>query len=176
MTGYDPDDLRTHQTAWRKALEIARDGSDADDRSYWEHEIEVFDRTLMAITGGPNGNRIRELKAGTEPAREPKEHPDGYGKWWHDHNPWAQNAIYVPVGELARALGHPDVPEHWLAYSGRLDAYILPQPNGFLHAGVRYGTAGEQYLSPNTYSKLAQEELLRLADEYGNDRGYAAGP
>jgi hypothetical protein len=50
----DFNDLITHRAAWRHALEIARDNAevrdpDIDDRAYWEHEIQVFDRTIGTL-------------------------------------------------------------------------------------------------------------------------------
>lgn len=46
-----PDDLFSHEDAWRSAIEEMRDNAPSktedgnDDRSYWEHELNVFDRT-----------------------------------------------------------------------------------------------------------------------------------
>lgn len=47
-------DLISHRSAWRSALEIARDNAevsppDIDDVSYWEREIKVLDRTLGVL-------------------------------------------------------------------------------------------------------------------------------
>jgi hypothetical protein len=48
------EDLRTHATAWRGALVNAqvnsRDTFDIADKSYWQHEIETFDRVIRALT------------------------------------------------------------------------------------------------------------------------------
>lgn len=44
-----PEDLFTHRSAWRRALGILRDIAEADDKSYWQHEIDAFDRTFSAI-------------------------------------------------------------------------------------------------------------------------------
>lgn len=66
MSGYDPDDLRTHSRNWRQALEIARDScrlpSESDDRAYWEHEIKVFDRTMKGLLGDLDGAPITDVK------------------------------------------------------------------------------------------------------------------
>jgi hypothetical protein len=48
-------DLGTHRRAWRTSLLASMrrakyDPPDIDDRSYWEHEIEVFDRVLEILT------------------------------------------------------------------------------------------------------------------------------
>jgi hypothetical protein len=48
------EDLRTHASAWRNALVNARERAevfrpDTDDRSYWQHEIESFDRVIRAL-------------------------------------------------------------------------------------------------------------------------------
>lgn len=53
--GFDLNDLITHRLAWREALVFARDNAapasaDQDDRSYWEHELAVFDRTFSIFT------------------------------------------------------------------------------------------------------------------------------
>lgn len=50
-----PDDLFSHQDAWRRALELLRDTAevtppDIDDRAYWQHELDVFDRVFAALT------------------------------------------------------------------------------------------------------------------------------
>lgn len=50
----DLHDFISHRDSWRKALVIARDAAkvvypDIDDRSYWEHEIEAFDRAFEII-------------------------------------------------------------------------------------------------------------------------------
>lgn len=50
-----PDDLFSHESAWRSAIEEMRDNAPShtedgnDDRSYWEHELAVFDRTWTAL-------------------------------------------------------------------------------------------------------------------------------
>ncbi|MBR8427286.1 hypothetical protein [Burkholderia cenocepacia] len=49
-----PDDFRTHHSAWREGLVIARDRAivqapDVDDRAYWEHEISAYDRAFAGI-------------------------------------------------------------------------------------------------------------------------------
>lgn len=56
-----PYDLFTHRDAWRKALEAARDTAeisspDIDDRSYWQHELDVFDRVFAALAAKENQN------------------------------------------------------------------------------------------------------------------------
>lgn len=48
------EDCRTHRQAWRSALEIAKrngivEPPDRDDKSYWQHEIDAFDRTFSAL-------------------------------------------------------------------------------------------------------------------------------
>ncbi|CAJ6611449.1 Uncharacterised protein [Burkholderia pseudomallei] len=49
-----PDDFRTHHSAWREGLVIARDRAivrppDVDDRAYWEHELSAYDRAFATI-------------------------------------------------------------------------------------------------------------------------------
>lgn len=47
------EDLVSHYRAWRDALIAMRDNTKNDaDRSYWNHEITAFDRTLRILTGG----------------------------------------------------------------------------------------------------------------------------
>jgi hypothetical protein len=82
----------------------------------------------------------------------------------HWTNPW-NDAIPVTLLELAAChygLGKPcgaldgssviltidHILAHWRQYGNKLDAYILPQPNGWHSIGVRYGNEGQQYLSP----------------------------
>jgi len=50
-----PGNVLTHRNAWRKALVAARDAAevsppDVDDRAYWEHEIQAFDRTFDKLS------------------------------------------------------------------------------------------------------------------------------
>lgn len=42
-------DLRTHRQHWRAALVVTR--GQADDRPFWQHEIDVFDKTILILTG-----------------------------------------------------------------------------------------------------------------------------
>jgi hypothetical protein len=49
-----PDDLFSHKYAWLYALQAARDTAlvdppDINDRSYWVHEIKVFQRVYAAL-------------------------------------------------------------------------------------------------------------------------------
>ncbi|ABO60221.1 hypothetical protein Bcep1808_7344 (plasmid) [Burkholderia vietnamiensis G4] len=49
-----PDDFRTHHSAWREGLVIARDRAllqppEINDRLYWEHELTAYDRAFAAI-------------------------------------------------------------------------------------------------------------------------------
>lgn len=45
-------DLTTHRASWRLALIIAREAATEDgDHSYWQHELNAFDRTFKALTG-----------------------------------------------------------------------------------------------------------------------------
>ena len=44
-----PDDLFSHRDAWRRGLGILRDLSEADDKPYWQHEINAYDRTFNAL-------------------------------------------------------------------------------------------------------------------------------
>jgi hypothetical protein len=47
-------DCKTHYDAWRSAIagKCEPFGSD-DDRSYWDHELRVFDRTFAALSTNP---------------------------------------------------------------------------------------------------------------------------
>lgn len=47
-------DLQSHSAAWRKTIAEALDRADwsledLDDRSYWQHELDVFDRVVAAL-------------------------------------------------------------------------------------------------------------------------------
>lgn len=49
-----PDDLFSHHQTWRSALVAQRDAAkveppDLDDRAYWQHEIDVFDRVYADL-------------------------------------------------------------------------------------------------------------------------------
>src|SRR5215471_2009159 len=73
---------------------------------------------------------------------------------WHLHNPWKDSVVYVPIGELAacvaggmitgtdgqsRPYTRARVLRNWLQNGNKVDAYILPQPDGHHSLGVRYG-------------------------------------
>jgi hypothetical protein len=95
---------------------------------------------------------------------------------WHEHNPWADLVVYVPIERLAECVAGGTVREvdgSVVAYDvarvlkhfrqgerSKLDAYILPQPSGSHSLGVRYGAEGSQYYSPyNAHPELAQALL-----------------
>lgn len=54
QSGKLPEDLFTHKDAWRAALECALvtvvdTDCENDNKSYWEHELKVFDRVFAAL-------------------------------------------------------------------------------------------------------------------------------
>lgn len=58
-----PNNFRTHRSAWRSALALARDScapktEDTDDRAYWEHELAAYDRSF---------DRLERLMRDAEP-------------------------------------------------------------------------------------------------------------
>ena len=93
---------------------------------------------------------------------------------WHDHNPWNDRVVYVSLKELAAVTARRDAPAtgqasdrdiifvlaHWRAYGEKLDAYVLPQPDGFHSIGVRYGAGVAEYLSPAVVDEEALQSLL----------------
>lgn len=95
---------------------------------------------------------------------------------WHDCNPWADRAVYVPLEELAEAVAGGTImvesgrrvvdrnPQYllrgWRAYGDRLDAYILPQPHGQHAAGIRFGPKDSDYLSLSPHSPARVADLL----------------
>jgi len=103
--------------------------------------------------------------------------------YWREHNPYDDAAVYVPLEEMAECvaggwIGLGDgttvrkTPEfvysRWIEqYGERLDAYVLPQPNGRHLLGVRYGSEGSQYLSSEAGDPEKVEALLRrYSNEY----------
>jgi hypothetical protein len=85
---------------------------------------------------------------------------------WHDVNPWRDQIVYVPIERLAECVAGGTIFDSrigkavpydvaWLlAHWGqggrdRLDAYILPQPDGRHSIGVRWGADGPEYYSPH---------------------------
>jgi len=95
----------------------------------------------------------------------------------HWPNPW-DDVVYVPIEELAAVCqgigqGCTDIDgsrfiltadrvlEHWRQAGDKLDAYILPQPNGWHEIGIRYGERGNQYLSPMADRELVTALLRR---------------
>lgn len=83
---------------------------------------------------------------------------------WHEHNPWRDRCVYVPIAELAACLWYlgqlrrrsdgtqdvltVDVLVHEWAGAGPVDAYVLRQPSGWHSGGIRFGAAPDAYLSP----------------------------
>lgn len=101
-----------------------------------------------------------------------------YDPFWHEHNPWNDHILYVPIEELAAchmSVGQPYarngdeiliytkemVLDQWHQHGGKLDAYILTGP--ILTAGVRYGAEGREYLSPG----FSLPKLWTLVQKYG---------
>ncbi len=97
----------------------------------------------------------------------------------HWPNPW-DDVVYVPIEELAAcyaALGQDCIDidgsrfvwtvdrvlEHWRSAGDKLDAYILPQPSGWHDIGIRYGSKGNQYLSPGADRERVTALLKRYS-------------
>ena len=96
---------------------------------------------------------------------------------WHNVNPWRDQIVYVPIERLAECVAGGTILDadgvvrpynvawllaHW-AQCGRdkLDAYILPQPNGLHSLGVvRYGAEGSEYFSPHNAHPEKTKALL----------------
>jgi hypothetical protein len=84
---------------------------------------------------------------------------------WHRQNPWRDQITYVPIERLAACVAGGTILDadgvvrrysvawllaHWAqAGRDRLDAYILPQPDGRHSLGIRYGAEGSEYFSPH---------------------------
>lgn len=95
---------------------------------------------------------------------------------WHDANPWRDDIVYVPIERLAECVAGGTIREidgsvvpydvaRVLRHFGqvgrrKLDAYILPQPDGFHSLGVRYGAAGSEYYSPHNAHPEKTQALL----------------
>lgn len=100
---------------------------------------------------------------------------------WHESNPWADKAVYVPVEDLAEAVSGGTIMvgsdrrivdrdaryllQSWSAYGDRLDAYILPQPQGQHAAGVRFGPRESDYLSLSPLHPAKVADLLASHEE-----------
>jgi hypothetical protein len=93
---------------------------------------------------------------------------------WHDSNPWAETAVYVPAEELAAALAGGNVRlangavetldaafilDAWRNH-GNYDAYILPPTPSGHSVGIRYGARPDDYLSPHVRNQAAVAELF----------------
>lgn len=75
LTPMQPDDLLSHRASWRQALALCRDGSMPspglehedpgwdDDRSYWQHELDVFDRVFDELEKRHGKRREAALQA-----------------------------------------------------------------------------------------------------------------
>lgn len=80
---------------------------------------------------------------------------------WHDFNPWARNCVYISEEEMREVLGESWPDEMLSAYGTRLDAYIIPQPDGRYSFGIRYGKEGGDYLSPVIYREEGDAIMAR---------------
>ncbi len=49
------DDCFSHRGVWRSAISSARDRAVDDDRSYWQHELKAFDRTMDILAALSRG-------------------------------------------------------------------------------------------------------------------------
>jgi len=52
-----PANFTTHRSAWRDAIVMARDSApsatvDSDERGYWQHELDAFDRSFYRLLAG----------------------------------------------------------------------------------------------------------------------------
>jgi hypothetical protein len=88
----------------------------------------------------------------------------------HWINPWP-DAIPVDLETLATIVckGSGKTLEEQIAYwkqsNEKLDAYLLPDGIGtFIHAGVRFGNAGENYYSPYVHSEETQVKLRAMLE------------
>lgn len=78
---------------------------------------------------------------------------------WHSQNPWATRLVYC--ASLEEWLSCLAIPESRPRYSRMLhdhrigDAYLLPQPNGEICMGYRFGPEGSDYWSPPCDQKRA---------------------
>jgi hypothetical protein len=95
---------------------------------------------------------------------------------WHEHNPWADEIVYVPIERLAECVAGGTIAvsgggsepydaarvlQHFRQVGrDKLDAYILPQPDGVHSLGVRYGAEGSEYYSPHNANPEKTRELL----------------
>lgn len=84
---------------------------------------------------------------------------------WHEENPFADRAIYVPADRLARILGGEATLRRWLRAGNAIDAYVLMGcGNSPASVGVRYGSAPDAYLSPFNSD---HESVARLVETSG---------
>lgn len=130
---------------------------------------------LLAITGNPEKERAKRVRKSKAANRS----RTASGKLLMRHwvNPWP-DAVPVPIDELvtcfdglgqtcARSDGsrfvwdRVNTLEYWKQAGKRLDAYILPSGN-FHCIGIRYGSRGNQYLSPGAN----QERTQALLEKY----------
>lgn len=97
--------------------------------------------------------------------------------YWHKYNPWRDKLVYVSLEELAECVAggtiyrqdesHVAYDEAYVLsafrrYGKKLDAYLLPQMGlGYVSCGVRYGPAGDQYLSPSGHQDKIKALLQR---------------
>lgn len=109
-----PDDLFSHEDAWRAAIEEMRDNAPSktedgnDDRSYWQHELDVFNRTWALLRSPAGAGKVTDIQleaydAGYLPSASASV------EWWQD---------YVRA-ELGRAHDF---------YQGQLDSAAAQRP------------------------------------------------
>lgn len=90
--------------------------------------------------------------------------------YWHDHNPWKDDVVYISPAEADGLLQEVYMDDtYWmevfLRHDGIIDAYLLPQPGGRFSFGIRYGKDGPEYLSPYCRDETAQKIYDRRKGE-----------
>ena len=74
---------------------------------------------------------------------------------WHDHNPWATRLRYISFDDLVALYGAEKTVRVVEKTHGKIDAYLLKQPDGSYEFGIRYGKEGQEYLSPSCEQRTA---------------------
>lgn len=107
---------------------------------------------------------LKEAQNEVQVPGEPIKGPTG--PYWDEFNPWKDGLVYVPLEELAQCLmtaayGNEvdSALKTWRHMSSHLDGYILVNT---LSAGIRYGSEGSQYLSP----QFSMPKIAALLKKY----------
>lgn len=82
--------------------------------------------------------------------------------YWHDSNPWKDKLIYISADEAGECIGAGgySLIARYKKEHPHIATYLLPQPDGTISLGVRYGADPENYYSPPCRNQAAARRMV----------------